>query len=75
MAAGVRGPGAGEHHVHPGLARVRVPYHGLQQPGGQDPRRATSAAGHADRPGVRVLRLLEGPHDQRHVGPQLHLAH
>ena len=29
----------------------------------------------ADRAGVGVLRVLEGHGDQRHVGPQLHLAH
>ena len=28
----------------------------------------------ADRPGLRVLRLLEGPGHQRHVGPQLYVA-
>lgn len=64
MAAGFRGFGAGEHHLHPGFARVRVPYHGLQQPSGQDPGRATSAAGDTNRTGLGVLRLLEGPNDE-----------
>lgn len=74
MATGFRGFGACEHHVHPGFARVRVSHHGLQQSSGQDPGRETSAAGHADRPGLGVFRLLEGPDDERHVGPELHVA-
>lgn len=75
MATGFRGFGAREYNLHSGLARVCVSYHGLQQPGGQDPGRATSAAGHTHRAGVRVLRLLEGSHDERHVGSEFHVAH
>lgn len=45
VATGVRGSGSGQHHLHPGLARVHLPHHRVQQPGGQDPRRATNPAG------------------------------
>lgn len=41
VAAGFRRPGARQHHLHPGLARVRVPHHRLQLAGRQDPRRQT----------------------------------
>lgn len=44
MATSFRGFGAGEHHVHPRLARMRLSHHGLQQPGRQDSRRSTRAA-------------------------------
>lgn len=44
VAAGVGRPRACQHHLHPGLARVRVPHHRLQLAGRQDPRRQTIAA-------------------------------
>lgn len=75
VAAGVRGPRPSQHHMHPGQPRVRVPHNGLQLAGRQDPRRAARPTRHAHWPGERVLRLLEGPHDQRHLGPQLHQPH
>lgn len=43
VAAGVGGPGASEHHLHPGLAGVRVPHHRVQLAGGQDTGRAATA--------------------------------
>lgn len=43
MAAGIGRPGTSEHHLHPGLARVRVPHHRLQLAGRQDTRRQTTA--------------------------------
>ena len=43
VAAGIGRPGARQHHLHPGLARVRVPHHRLQLAGRQDPRRQTIA--------------------------------
>lgn len=33
VAAGVGGFGPGEHHLHTGLAGMRLPYHRVQQPG------------------------------------------
>ena len=34
-----------------------------------------SCSRYPDRAGQRVLRVLEGPRHQRHLGPQLHLTH
>lgn len=42
MAAGVGRPGACQHHLHPGLARVRLPHHGVQLASRQDTRRQTN---------------------------------
>lgn len=43
VAASIGGPGARQHHLHPGRRRVGVPHSSLQQSGRQDPRRAISA--------------------------------
>lgn len=72
MAAGLGGPRPREHNLHPGQSGMRVPHNGLQLPGRQDPGRAARPAGHPDRAGERVLRLLERPDDERHLGPELH---
>lgn len=44
MAAGERGPGAGQHRLRGGRPPAGVPHHRLQQPGGQDPGRAARPA-------------------------------
>lgn len=44
VAAGVRGPGPRQHHLHPGLAGVRVPHNRVQLTSRQDLGRATIAA-------------------------------
>lgn len=45
VAASLRGPGAREHHLHPGHARLRLPHHSLQLAGREDSRRAAGTAG------------------------------
>lgn len=37
MAAGQRRSRAGQYHLHPGFAGMRVSHHGLQLAGRQDP--------------------------------------
>ena len=44
VAAGQRGPGAGQHRLRGRRPAARVPHHGVQQSGGQDPRRAAGTA-------------------------------
>lgn len=43
VATSVRRSSSCQHHLHPRLARVHLSHHRLQQPGGQDPRRATNS--------------------------------
>lgn len=55
VAAGERGPGAREHHLHPGLAGMCVPHHGLQFAGRQNPRRAARPTRYV---GCRALLII-----------------
>lgn len=63
MAAGQRRSGAGEHNLHPGLTRMRVPHHGLQLSGGQDPRCPARSTRNKDWTSKRMFRILERSDD------------